>query len=73
HYPPIFFITSSKDDRVHPGHARKMSALCDHYFKNNLYYENRVGGHSGSSDTTQLAEIEAMIYCFLMQNLMEKK
>ncbi|MFZ9002166.1 MAG: prolyl oligopeptidase family serine peptidase [Bacteriovoracaceae bacterium] len=72
-YPPIFFITSSKDDRVHPGHARKMSALCDHYFKKNLYYENRVGGHAGSTDATQLAEIEAMIYLFLEQHLMDKK
>ncbi len=70
-YPPIFFHTSSKDDRVHPGHARKMAALLDHKSLENFYFENRVGGHAGSSDHVQRAKVESYLYCFLFEKIMK--
>jgi prolyl oligopeptidase len=60
-YPTPFFTTSTRDDRVHPGHARKMV----------LYYENTVGGHAGASDNEQLARAEALIYSYLWDQLAE--
>ena len=72
-YPPIFFYTSTKDDRVHPGHARKMAAkLID---KGNIvdYYENIEGGHHGFSTNEQLAHRLALSYSHLWLNLVEQK
>ncbi|BFM11170.1 prolyl oligopeptidase family serine peptidase [Simiduia litorea] len=69
HYPPILFYTSTKDDRVHPGHARKMAAKMKAQGHSVEYYENREGGHGGSSTKEQLAKRIALGYTLLWQTL----
>lgn len=68
-YPPTFFFTSTRDDRVHPGHARKMVAKMAAQGHKVDYYENTEGGHKGSSTSEQLAKRIAMGYTHLWQNL----
>jgi prolyl oligopeptidase len=68
-YPRVFFTTSTRDDRVHPGHARKMVARMGELGYDLLYYENTVGGHAGASDNEQLARLEALIFSYLWQQL----
>ncbi|MDX9754210.1 MAG: prolyl oligopeptidase family serine peptidase [bacterium] len=69
-YPPIFFTTSTRDDRVHPGHARKMVAkMIDQGHPHVLYYENTEGGHAGAADTEQSAFVSALEYSFLWATL----
>ena len=70
-YPTPFFTTSTRDDRVHPGHARKMVARMKEMGHDLLYYENTVGGHAGASDNEQLARAEALIYSYLWDQLAE--
>lgn len=64
-YPPIFFYTSTRDDRVHPGHARKMAAKMQDMGYTAYYYENTEGGHGGSSTNEQLAYRLALAYTHL--------
>ncbi len=71
-YPKVFFYTSTKDDRVHPGHARKMVALMEEYGHDYYYYENTEGGHAGSSNNKQTAHLNALIYTYLIDQLMPK-
>ncbi|MHC4489331.1 MAG: prolyl oligopeptidase family serine peptidase, partial [Planctomycetota bacterium] len=47
-YPQVFFYTSTQDDRVHPGHARKMVAKMEDMGHKVYYYENMEGGHAGA-------------------------
>ena len=68
-YPTVFFTTSTRDDRVHPGHARKMVARMTELGHDLLYFENTVGGHAGASDNTQVARNEAMVYSYLWDQL----
>lgn len=68
-YPPTLLLTSTKDDRVHPGHARKMAALMRAANKNVRYYENIEGGHGGAADNGQAAFMAALAYHFLWQSL----
>lgn len=68
-YPPVFFATSTRDDRVHPGHARKMAALMLAAGKDVTYWENTEGGHGGAADHTQKALWEALGFEFLWQRL----
>ncbi len=68
-YPRIFFYTSTRDDRVHPGHARKMVARMEEFGHDVLYYENIEGGHSGSADLDQLIKRMAMDYTYLSMQL----
>jgi len=68
-YPVPFFTTSTRDDRVHPAHARKMVARMKEMGHYLLYYENTVGGHAGASDNEQLARAEALIYSYLWDQL----
>ncbi len=68
-YPVPFFTTSTRDDRVHPGHARKMVARMQEMGHELLYYENTVGGHAGASDNEQAARAEALIYTYLWDRL----
>jgi prolyl oligopeptidase len=68
-YPTILFSTSTKDDRVHPGHARKMMKLMKDAGKNVLYYENIEGGHGGAADNHQLAYMQALNYTFFKMKL----
>ncbi len=68
-YPATFFYTSTRDDRVHPGHARKMAAKMMSYGYPIWYYENTEGGHGGSSTNEQLAERLALAYTHLWTHL----
>lgn len=68
-YPVPFFTTSTRDDRVHPAHARKMVARMQEMGHDLFFYENTVGGHPGASDYAQTARIEAMIYSYLWDRL----
>ena len=68
-YPPTLFTTSTKDDRVHPAHARKMMAKMEAAGKNVRYYENIEGGHGGAANNAQAAHMSALAYTFLWQQL----
>lgn len=68
-YPEIFFTTSTRDDRVHPGHARKMAALMEAYDHDFYYYENIEGGHGVASNNDQTAYLRALIYSYLLMKL----
>ena len=68
-YPPILITTSTRDDRVHPGHARKMTALLEEQGKPVLYYENIEGGHGGAADNRQKAFMDALGWTFLGREL----
>lgn len=70
-YPAVFFYTSTRDDRVHPGHARKMAAKMQSYGYPVWYYENLEGGHGGSSTNEQLATRLALAYTHLWHKLGE--
>jgi prolyl oligopeptidase len=63
--PPVMFYTSTRDDRVHPGHARKMAAKMEAMGYTVDYYENTEGGHHGSVTNEQLATRIARTYAFL--------
>lgn len=67
-YPKPFFMTSTKDDRVHPGHARKMAFLMGQYGFDFYYYEDRIGGH-GSADAENRAKSSALGWMYLIQQL----
>lgn len=68
-YPPALLLTSTRDDRVHPGHARKMTALLTEHGKDVTYYENVEGGHGGAATNAQAAHMAALAYRFLWQRL----
>ncbi|NNF65949.1 MAG: S9 family peptidase, partial [Gammaproteobacteria bacterium] len=70
-YPAMFFYTSTKDDRVHPGHARKMAAKMDEFGYPFLYYENIEGGHGGTANQPQLARRTALEFVFFVRELMD--
>ncbi|MEE6287219.1 prolyl oligopeptidase family serine peptidase [Georgenia sp. MJ173] len=67
--PPVLFTTSTRDDRVHPGHARKMMALMAGADKDVTYFENIEGGHGGAATNAQQAFMNALAYEFLWQRL----
>lgn len=69
HYPPVLITTSTRDDRVHPGHARKMTAALEAAGHQVFYYENIEGGHAGAADNEQVAFKAALTYSFLWQML----
>ncbi len=69
-YPPILLTTSTRDDRVHPGHARKMTARLEENGHTVWYHENIEGGHGGAADNKQLAFQATLIYEFFTQMLM---
>ena len=69
-YPHVLFITSTRDDRVHPGHARKMAAkMLEQGHHNVWYFENTEGGHGGAANNTQRADMSAITYSFLWNML----
>ncbi|WP_231744817.1 prolyl oligopeptidase family serine peptidase [Mycobacterium sp. IS-1590] len=68
-YPPVLVTTSTRDDRVHPGHARKMTAALEDAGHPVHYYENIEGGHAGAADNAQTAFRSALIYEFLWSML----
>jgi prolyl oligopeptidase len=69
HYPRVLLTTSTRDDRVHPGHARKMAALMESQGHAVLYWENLEGGHAGAANNTQQARMWALTYSFLREQL----
>lgn len=68
-YPPVLITTSTRDDRVHPGHARKMAAALEELGHTVHYYENIEGGHAGAADNAQTAFKSALIYGYLWKML----
>jgi len=70
-YPEVFFTTSTRDDRVHPGHARKAVAKMDELGYKVYYFENTEGGHAGASTNEQRAQMNALIYAYLQMKLMK--
>lgn len=69
HYPPVLYTSSTRDDRVHPGHARKMVARLAQQGHAVWYWENLEGGHAGAADSSQQARLWALSYSFLMDRL----
>ncbi|KPF43586.1 prolyl oligopeptidase [beta proteobacterium AAP51] len=67
--PKVLFTTSTRDDRVHPGHARKMAAKMRELGHPLLYWENIEGGHGGAADNGQRAQMMALEYTFLWMQL----
>lgn len=72
-YPPIFLYLSTKDDRVHPGHARKYAARLMENGNRVYYHEYLEGGHSVGADHAEDAVRAAMLHAFLLRELVEKK
>jgi prolyl oligopeptidase len=68
-YPPVLMTTSTRDDRVHPGHARKMTAALEAAGHEVAYYENIEGGHAGAADNEQVAFKSALSFSFLWRML----
>ena len=68
-YPPVLITTSTVDDRVHPGHARKMAAALEKAGHEVLFYENVEGGHGGVADNAQAAFSSALTFEFLYRKL----
>jgi prolyl oligopeptidase len=68
-YPRWLIATSTRDDRVHPGHARKMAARLRSLDQPVLYYENIEGGHGGAADNPQRATLQAIEFGYLWQQL----
>lgn len=69
-YPKVLFYTSTLDDRVHPGHARKMAAKMADMGHEFFYYENIEGGHGGTANQEQLAMRTALEYAYFVRMLM---
>ena len=68
-YPRTLFTTSTRDDRVHPGHARKMVAKMKDQGHDVLYYENIEGGHGGAANNAQRAFMTALAWTFFAREL----
>lgn len=67
--PPVYLATSTRDDRVHPGHARKMAALLEEHGRDVTYWENTEGGHGGATTADQWATWHALAWTFLHERL----
>jgi len=70
-YPPVFLVTSTKDDRVHPAHARKAAARLGELGHDYLYYENMDGGHAAAANLNERALRQALEFTYLMQRLVD--
>jgi prolyl oligopeptidase len=68
-YPAVFFYSSTKDDRVHPGHARKMAARLGEYGNRFYFHEYLEGGHSVGSDNAEDAKRAALLMAYLKREL----
>jgi prolyl oligopeptidase len=68
-HPPLLLTTSTRDDRVHPGHARKMAARLEELGHDVTYWENLEGGHGGAADASQQAVMSALAYTVLRRHL----
>jgi prolyl oligopeptidase len=72
-YPPVLLMTSTRDDRVHPGHARKMVARLREQGHEVSYYENAEGGHGAAADNEQAATLWAMTLEYLWRKLTDAR
>jgi prolyl oligopeptidase len=72
-YPPVLFTTSTRDDRVHPGHARKMAAQLLALGQDALLHENLDGGHGLAADNAQRADVQALEFSFLWRRLARRR
>ncbi|WP_425987092.1 prolyl oligopeptidase family serine peptidase [Brevundimonas sp. TWP1-2-1b1] len=70
-YPRVYLTTNTRDDRVHPGHARKFAARLGDQGHDHLYYEDTAGGHSNDADPVANARRWARHYVYLSQQLMD--
>ncbi|MDI1280401.1 prolyl oligopeptidase family serine peptidase [Brevundimonas sp.] len=70
-YPRVYITTNTRDDRVHPGHARKFAARLGDQGHDHLYYEETSGGHSNDADPVANARRWARHYVYLAQQLMD--
>ncbi|HYR09275.1 MAG TPA: prolyl oligopeptidase family serine peptidase, partial [Longimicrobium sp.] len=70
-YPRVLFYTTTRDDRVHPGHARKMAALMESLGYPIYYFENTEGGHGSGVTSEQRARGYAITYTYLVKRLMD--
>ncbi|MES2861125.1 MAG: prolyl oligopeptidase family serine peptidase [Pseudomonadota bacterium] len=70
-YPRVYITTNTRDDRVHPGHARKFAARLAEQGHDHLYYEETSGGHSNDADPVANARRWARHYVYLSQQLMD--
>jgi prolyl oligopeptidase len=68
-YPRILIMTSTRDDRVHPGHARKFAALLEAQHHDVLFYEYTEGGHAAGANNREQAYTNALAYTFLLKTL----
>jgi prolyl oligopeptidase len=68
-YPRTLVYTSTKDDRVHPGHARKFAARLEEAGQPVMYYENTEGGHSAAANLEQKVKRYSIEYTFLLREL----
>jgi prolyl oligopeptidase len=68
-YPKVFFWTNTRDDRVHPAHARKMVAKMESLGHPVYYFENTEGGHGSGTVNKERAEINALEYAYLWKML----
>jgi prolyl oligopeptidase len=68
-YPRVLFTTTTRDDRVHPGHARKMAARMESMGYPVLYFENTEGGHGAGVTSEQRARMQAITYAYLWEQL----
>lgn len=68
-YPPTLVTTSTRDDRVHPAHARLLARRLAEAGQRVDYFENTEGGHAGAADNTQVARVESLIYAWLLLQL----
>uniref|UniRef100_UPI003516370A prolyl oligopeptidase family serine peptidase n=1 Tax=Brevundimonas sp. TaxID=1871086 RepID=UPI003516370A len=70
-YPRVYITTNTRDDRVHPGHARKFAARLEDQGHDHLYFEDTAGGHSNDADPVANARRWARHYVYLAQQLMD--
>lgn len=68
-YPPVLFVTSTRDDRVHPAHARTMAYRMLAMGQDVTYFENSEGGHGRASTNAQRAWVNALIHTFAREQL----
>jgi prolyl oligopeptidase len=68
-YPPVLLTTSARDDRVHPGHARKMAAKLAALGHPVYFHEPLEGGHAGATDNAHLAFNAALSFAFLRKTI----
>jgi prolyl oligopeptidase len=68
-YPEVLLTTTTRDDRVHPGHARKMAALLEDMGHPYYYFENTEGGHGAGVTSEQRARMHAITYTYLWERL----